>query len=625
MALEPLSLPVGLASLFSTCIECFGYFKASQRIERDLEILLVKLDIEKTRLLIWGNSIGILAVESEKRVAPLEELAIGKKVEKWLECILSLLSDTNMLQKDYGITNAPEPAKPHHGATNFLSLNSMEIFGASYKRFWVRHAAQPRKQTILSKTKWAIYEKTKFENLINHLRDLIDSLYQILPVDREKQDEVMRDDISLIDSLSQLQLVQEAFGDSYPTWSIMASSVIDSSERGTVDRRNIEELVKDLSWLNPGHEYGNMQAVNQPTPQRADRCYIDTVYRGRNSLGRRIVSLVDMQKILNDHDNGQLEHLLSRDVSELPDWQSAILKAALPIARIHIYCAPCACLLATAIKICKEESSPLLEITVRLDIRLVSSCCQDRDGLDKIDELLKGVKHIERVSHYPLYGDAGDLEYLDRPWIEQRLHLEREEEDQPKVYYNRNYRFSFSPSDRDCSVIVMLGEVDHILPIMHSPPFPQKARVPQETEIYKMKSTLGSGYSRDFLGSFTSSILKPSVVLATEVAPNTMPRAALATKPQFHARRSPSPPPSPHRKRPKNSSEMEVDDEGRMAFRESFCHQKLRGFPNEKQPNKCASRDPFKSLKPEDMPTGVQALPSSSEAFGSIATDLVKG
>ena len=51
---------VGLAALFSTCVDCFGYFKASQNRERDYDILMVKLDVEKFRLLHWGSTVGLL-------------------------------------------------------------------------------------------------------------------------------------------------------------------------------------------------------------------------------------------------------------------------------------------------------------------------------------------------------------------------------------------------------------------------------------------------------------------------------------------------------------------------------------------------------------------------------------
>jgi len=46
--------------------KCFGYFKAVQRLTEDLNILLFKLDIEKTRLLIWGNAVGILKIDDSE-------------------------------------------------------------------------------------------------------------------------------------------------------------------------------------------------------------------------------------------------------------------------------------------------------------------------------------------------------------------------------------------------------------------------------------------------------------------------------------------------------------------------------------------------------------------------------
>jgi hypothetical protein len=43
---------VGLAGLFSACVDAFGYFKLAQHANEAIEVVLLKLDIEKTRLLI---------------------------------------------------------------------------------------------------------------------------------------------------------------------------------------------------------------------------------------------------------------------------------------------------------------------------------------------------------------------------------------------------------------------------------------------------------------------------------------------------------------------------------------------------------------------------------------------
>lgn len=94
---EPVGLTIGvvaLASLFSTCVECFDYFKAGQNLEEDFELLFVKLDIEKTRLLIWGNAVGVLEWEGEGQNPELNNPQKKELIERCLDSIKSLLSDT---------------------------------------------------------------------------------------------------------------------------------------------------------------------------------------------------------------------------------------------------------------------------------------------------------------------------------------------------------------------------------------------------------------------------------------------------------------------------------------------------------------------------------------------------
>jgi hypothetical protein len=60
---EVIGLTMGalsLVSLFSRCVECFGYFSASKNFEKDQNTLLVRLDFERNKLLIWGNSVDVL-------------------------------------------------------------------------------------------------------------------------------------------------------------------------------------------------------------------------------------------------------------------------------------------------------------------------------------------------------------------------------------------------------------------------------------------------------------------------------------------------------------------------------------------------------------------------------------
>jgi hypothetical protein len=253
---EPVSLTIGvvaLASLFSTCIECFDYFKAGQALEEDFELLLVKLDVEKTRLLIWGNAVGVLKPEGEGRVADLNNSQKAELIGRCLDSIKSLLSDTDKFQNLYGLRAAGDIGKNARNHS-ILSSNSMNVFKASYRRFWARFAGNQSRSTLAMRTRWAIHDKTKFEGLIHHLKDLIDGLNEVVLVNRETQDQIMHDDIVSILDISKLRLIQSACEGSYTTLSKAASTVIAASEFGTIDRRNIEEWLGDAKGMSDDEE-----------------------------------------------------------------------------------------------------------------------------------------------------------------------------------------------------------------------------------------------------------------------------------------------------------------------------------------------------------------------------------
>jgi hypothetical protein len=42
---------LSLATLFSGCLDCFDAYKGTQEYERDVNVVLVQLDFEKSRLL----------------------------------------------------------------------------------------------------------------------------------------------------------------------------------------------------------------------------------------------------------------------------------------------------------------------------------------------------------------------------------------------------------------------------------------------------------------------------------------------------------------------------------------------------------------------------------------------
>lgn len=233
---------VSLATLFSTCVQCFGYLRASKRMEKDIDILLVRLDIEKIRLLVWGDSVGVLDASVRQQGSPIRN---GERIELLFKSLKSIEGSFNRcreLVKTYGLTKDVED---NGRRIEFLSYGSMILFKKAVRRFWIRNPACVPEHSLLPKIKWAIYKKESFQGFVNDLKDLIDGLYEVASISRDPLDKRVTGEIESLTDIDQLRLIEAATEDSYRAWSSVASSVIEASETGTLDLRVVEEQLVD--------------------------------------------------------------------------------------------------------------------------------------------------------------------------------------------------------------------------------------------------------------------------------------------------------------------------------------------------------------------------------------------
>jgi len=262
---EPISLSIGaiaLASLFSTCLECFDYFKAAQSFSGDLEILVNKLDCQKERLLTWGELVGISKTAEEGRNAELDTPK-GDLVKRCLDSITSLCSDAEKLQKNYGVQHMTGHS-PAADRNNRLSSNRMALFRKSFQR--ISQTDARRQPNILAMTRWAVHDKSKFETLASHIRELVDDLHNVIPVPTRSQETMVHADIASLE-LSRLRLVQSACEGIYQSWSDVASAIIMASEVGTIDHRGVGEWIQDISFSERGE--GEIGATSNPRAGRS--------------------------------------------------------------------------------------------------------------------------------------------------------------------------------------------------------------------------------------------------------------------------------------------------------------------------------------------------------------------
>ncbi|KAI9655952.1 MAG: hypothetical protein M1829_000462 [Trizodia sp. TS-e1964] len=155
--MDPISgigIVLGLAPMFSVCLEYFQYFKSAQSLSVDFELLVLKLDIEHERMLAWGEANGILEKAKDRRNPGLDLPSKKELIQRALGSIESLFRDNNKLQDFYGL-------QPVDGsdveATNakFLSTSGLRMFRKAYSRI-NKAPGNENKPSVLSKTKWAM-------------------------------------------------------------------------------------------------------------------------------------------------------------------------------------------------------------------------------------------------------------------------------------------------------------------------------------------------------------------------------------------------------------------------------------------------------------------------------------
>lgn len=226
---------ISLAGLFSTCIDAFAYIKAGKNLERDVEILLVKLDIEKARLLSWGNAIGIARDFNDGRDAILNNQEAT--ITSILENVRILLTDSHGLQNKYDfreVSESPQRTTTHR--IEFVSRPGLSIFRGSFNRFWLRFG-ENRPLGAVRRVTWAINDREKFGNLIKDLRELVDGLVALAPTIKFAVQRTIEDDVAGL-PLSSLRLADEAVSheERYQELSDVISEAIEATEVGTIDR-----------------------------------------------------------------------------------------------------------------------------------------------------------------------------------------------------------------------------------------------------------------------------------------------------------------------------------------------------------------------------------------------------
>lgn len=209
---------VALMGLLKTCLEVYDTIECGRRYGAAYEVLTTKIGIERVRLLLWGDLVGLhgldlsagAPVTMSVTVDPrLHDPRISKAVCDILTCMRQLFEDTSPMTRRYGLHGAkgkqPAPESRHNALVT--------TFRTTYARFQATATQRQEMATVLTTARWAIKDRKRFERFVEDLRSFNDSLFGLFP---DLDGQVRREMVAEIRSspdLENLQVVEEAVTD----------------------------------------------------------------------------------------------------------------------------------------------------------------------------------------------------------------------------------------------------------------------------------------------------------------------------------------------------------------------------------------------------------------------------
>jgi hypothetical protein len=191
--MDPASLTVGIAALYTTCRDCYDFFTTVRKAEIESSVHLRELQIQQSILKAWGfhwqihddinGDTGQLDRKTPDRTK-LQAYLLNNRfkaegVFNTLSAIADTLSNQEKLTKRYGIQ-----LRPAKGSTDVsLSTNNVILAIHNTKIKDVKPVVSEVKQrlSMLHKFKWAMKDKDCFQQLITDLKSHSESLYRLCP------------------------------------------------------------------------------------------------------------------------------------------------------------------------------------------------------------------------------------------------------------------------------------------------------------------------------------------------------------------------------------------------------------------------------------------------------------
>ncbi|KAH7076866.1 prion-inhibition and propagation-domain-containing protein [Paraphoma chrysanthemicola] len=183
---------LALVGVFEDCVVLISQIAAAKSMGQDYEILDTKLDIEKTLLLQWADRMHLF--EQQRYDERLDDPETQEITKRALGCIRQLLQNGTEFQTRYGMQPVegdsslqPTSTISHRLMSNFRKDRKLwqlkSLLDQNQKKLQIQDSAHDGRSGIstLTKIRWVVKDKERFEFLVRDFSDLVASLHRILP------------------------------------------------------------------------------------------------------------------------------------------------------------------------------------------------------------------------------------------------------------------------------------------------------------------------------------------------------------------------------------------------------------------------------------------------------------
>jgi hypothetical protein len=211
LIMEPVGFTIGIAGLagaFTSCVECFEYIQLGRKFGADYGKCLLRLDAAKLRMSRWGASMGFGPAQREglQIVVSEDEFHLAQSL---LEQIMDTFKDAEKFSERFKKHAIMQKTK----TDDLVVYDAKSDLDPKYQRLHLtmRELAAKRQSgtTILRKTAWALYEKKKFDTMIEDVTGFVNELVELFPAVRDDQRILCETEVCAVEEDQDLALLKD--------------------------------------------------------------------------------------------------------------------------------------------------------------------------------------------------------------------------------------------------------------------------------------------------------------------------------------------------------------------------------------------------------------------------------